>query len=110
MIGAIIKDNIVQNLIVLKETQLNRLAYALQCEIVDAKIYGLQIGDLRTDAGWTRNANGEQIILQPQEAESYETYNLQQEKIIELESTQSLIAEETTNEVLAILAGEDEMV
>ena len=60
MIGAIVRDNMVENLIVLCEAQVEELSKALSCEIVDARPYGLAVGDLRTAAGWTRNAGGEQ--------------------------------------------------
>ena len=44
---------------------------ALGCEIINGKYYGLQAGDLRTANGWTRNAGGEQMILQPVHQEDY---------------------------------------
>ena len=76
MIGAIVKDNIVENLIVLDEAQKAELEAALGCEIVDARPYGLMAGDLRTAKGWTRNAGGEQVVLEPLEQETYDSYSL----------------------------------
>ena len=85
MIGAIVKENIVQNLIVLDEAQVSELSAALTCEIVDAAPYGLAVGDLRTEAGWTRNAGGQQIVLPLLEQESYDSYSVAAARIVELE-------------------------
>ena len=63
MIAAIVKNDIVENLIVIQEAQVAEMEAALSCEIVDARPYGLCVGDLRTVAGWTRNAGGEQMVL-----------------------------------------------
>ena len=76
MIGAIVKDNIVENLIVLDDAQKAELEAALSCEIVDARPYGLIAGDLRTANGWTRNAGGEQVVLPLLEQETYDSYSL----------------------------------
>ena len=106
MIGAIVKNDIVENLIVIDEANVSEMAAALQCEIIDAAPYGLQAGDLRTAAGWTRNAGGEQMVLPLLEAESYDSYTLQQKKIAELEETVNATSEATADEALAILNGE----
>lgn len=76
MIGAIVHNDIVQNLIVLEEAQVPELEAALSCEIVDARPYGLMAGDLRTAKGWTRNAGGEQVVLELLEQEAYDGYSL----------------------------------
>ena len=110
MIGAVVKDNIVENLIVLNESQIEELSSALQCEIVDARPYGLCVGDLRTERGWTRNAGGEQMLLPLLDQENYDSYSIAAQRIVELEETQKYIAEDAANEALAILAGEDEAV
>lgn len=110
MIGAIVKDNIVQNLIVINEDQIDAISKALNCEIVDARPYGLTAGDLRTAAGWTRNAGGEQMILPLLEGESYDSYSIVAQKNVELEQNieeaGSLGAAMAAEEALAILAGE----
>lgn len=110
MIGAIIKNDIVENLIVVNEANIESLSAAMNCEIVDARPYGLAIGDLRTPAGWTRNAGGEQMILPLLDQENYDSYSIAAERVIELEEAQAIIAEEAANEALSILAGEDETV
>lgn len=107
MIGAVIKDNIVQNLIVIREAQIPEMEKALGCEIVNGKYYGLQAGDLRTANGWTRNAGGEQMILQPVHQENYDTYSVNTRKIIALEAAQPAIAEGGTQAAINILTGVD---
>lgn len=87
MIGAIVKEDIVKNLIVLNENQLSELSAALHCEIVDAKPYGLVVGDLRTKLGWTRNIGGEQVLLTLLEGENYDSYSIIAEKNAELTET-----------------------
>lgn len=110
MIGAIVRDNFVENLIVLKEEQIEEMSAALGCEIVDARPYGLNVGDLRTGAGWTRNADGEQYLLPLLEGESYDSYSVAAARVVELEEQQeaaaAIAAEAATNEALSILTGE----
>lgn len=112
MIGAIIRDNIVENLIVINDSQVETIGKALGCEIVDARPYGLAPGDLRTAAGWTRNAGGEQMILPLLEGESYNSYSVIAQKNVELEQSvqeaEIIGAEMAVEEALAILRGEVE--
>ncbi len=106
MIGAIVQDNIVRNLIVLDEAQKAELEAALGCEIVDARPYGLIAGDLRTAAGWTRNAGGEQMVLALQEQEAYDSYTMAAQRAAEAEAALETADEAATAEALAILTGE----
>ena len=106
MIGAIVKDNIVQNLIVLDEAQKAELEAALGCEIVDARPYGLIAGDLRTAAGWTRNAGGEQMALPLLDQEQYDSYTLTAKKAAEAEAALETAGEAATAEALNILRGD----
>jgi len=115
MIGAIVIEDIVENIIVLDEAQIPELSAALNCEIVDARPYGLAIGDLRTDAGWTRNAGGEQMILPLLEPEAYDSYSVAAAKAVELEEQNAALVEQAemaadaaAEEALAILSGEVE--
>lgn len=108
MIGAIVKDDLVQNLIVLDEAQKAELETALGCEIVDARPYGLIAGDLRTAAGWTRNAGGEQMVLPLLEQEQYDSYTLAAKKAVEAETALKTVSEESTQEALDILNGTTE--
>lgn len=106
MIGAIVQDNIVQNLIVLDEAQKAELEAALGCEIVDARPYGLIAGDLRTAAGWTRNAGGEQIVLELQTQEAYDSYTLAAQRAADAEAALETAGEAATAEALNILRGD----
>lgn len=106
MIGAIVKNDIVENLIVLSETQVEELSASLGCEIVNAHPYGLAIGDLRTAAGWTRNAGGEQIILEPLEEKTYDSYTIAAAQIVELQSEKEMASTLAASEALTILKGE----
>lgn len=112
MIGAIVRNDIVENLIVINEEQISEMSTALNCEIVDAAPYGLTVGDLRTSAGWTRNAGGEQMILPLLEQESYDSYTIVANKNVELQEQVNSLNEElpatVSNEVLGILRGEVE--
>jgi hypothetical protein len=77
---AAVKGDMVENVIVADEAQKEELEAALGAELVDAQPYGLQIGDLRVDGRWTRNQDGEQVVL----SESA-TYDELLAKIAELE-------------------------
>lgn len=108
MIGAIIRNDIVENLIVINEEQISEMSTALNCEIVDAAPYGLTVGDLRTAAGWTRNAGGEQMILPLLEQESYDSYTIVANKNVELQNQIDELPSAISNEILGVLSGEVE--
>ena len=106
MIGAIVRNEMVENLIVLDEAQKAELEVAMGCEIVDARPYGLIVGDLRTAAGWTRNAGGEQMLLPLLEQESYDSYTLAINRAIAAEEQLDTVSNDTADEALAIINGE----
>ena len=106
MIGAIVRNEMVENLIVLDEEQKAELEVAMGCEIVDARPYGLIVGDLRTAAGWTRNAGGEQTLLPLLEQESYDSYTLAINRAIAAEEQLDTVSNDTADEALAIINGE----
>lgn len=108
MIGAVVRNDIVDNVIVLDETQIKEMEAALNCRIVDARPYGLTIGDLYTDAGWTRNAGGEQMILPLLDPETYDSYSIAMQKVAEAEAQLETASEASAAEALAILTGEVE--
>ena len=60
---AVVKSDMVENVLVASPEQKEELAQTLGAELVDATPYGLQIGDMRVGANWTRNDEGEQVIL-----------------------------------------------
>ena len=78
---AVVKDNFVTNVLVADAAQKNELESSLNAELVDASQFGLQIGDMRVGCNWTRNQNGEQIIL-----DENATYDELVAKIAELEA------------------------
>ena len=78
---AVVKDNFVTNVLVADAAQKDELEASLNAELVDASQFGLQIGDMRVGANWTRNQNGEQIIL-----DENATYDELVAKIAELEA------------------------
>lgn len=108
MIGAIVRNDIVENLIVINEEQISEMSTLLNCEIVDAAPYGLTVGDLRTSAGWTRNTGGEQMILPLLEQESYDSYTIVANKNIELQNQIDELPSAISNEILGVLSGEVE--
>lgn len=108
MIGAIVRNDIVENLIIINEEQISEMSASLNCEIVDAAPYGLTVGDLRTAAGWTRNAGGEQMILPLLEQESYDSYTIVANKNIELQNQIDELPSAISNEILGVLSGEVE--
>lgn len=70
---AVNKDGFITNVIVAKPEQKEEMEAALGAVLEDASVYGLQFGDLWVDGkGWTRNIDGEQVILEvlPQEERS----------------------------------------
>ena len=60
---AVVKENAVENVIVADAAQKAELEAALGAGLVDAQPFNLQIGDMRVGAKWTRNQDGEQIVL-----------------------------------------------
>lgn len=60
---AVVTGDTVINLIVANAEQKEELETALQAELVDAQPFNLQICDMRVGANWTRNQDGEQIVL-----------------------------------------------
>ena len=108
MIGAVVRDNIVENIIVLDEAQLEEMAAALGAEIVDARVCGLEIGDLRTPSGWTRNEGGEQVILPVLPYERQDGYEKAVERAEAAEAQLETASEASAAEALAILSGEVE--
>lgn len=76
MIGAVVIEDMVENLIVLGGNQVEEMEQALGCEIVNARAWGLAVGDMRTAAGWTRNIDGEQVVLEEMTVERQDGYDL----------------------------------
>ena len=77
----VVKDYFVTNVLVRDAAQKDELEASLNAELVDASQFGLQIGDMRVGANWTRNQDGEQITL-----DENATYDELVAKIAELEA------------------------
>lgn len=60
---AVVQNNIVENVIVAKEENKEEMETLLGATLIDASIYNLQIGDMKVNDNWTRNDEGEQVIL-----------------------------------------------
>ena len=60
---AVVKNNIVENVIVAKEENKEEMETLLGAILIDASTYNLQIGDMKVNDNWTRNDEGEQVIL-----------------------------------------------
>lgn len=60
---AVVKNNIVENVIVAKEENKEEMETLLGATLIDASVYNLQIGDMKVNDNWTRNDEGEQVIL-----------------------------------------------
>ena len=60
---AVVKSDMVENVLVASPEQKDELEASLNAELVDASQFGLQIGDMRVGGAWTRNDEGEQVIL-----------------------------------------------
>ena len=62
---AVLTENheFVDNVIVANETQKEELEAALGRTLLDAAPLGLTVGDYFNGAAWTRNVDGEQVVL-----------------------------------------------
>lgn len=60
---AVVKNNVVENVIVAKEENKEEMETLLGATLIDASVYNLQIGDMKVNDNWTRNDEGEQVIL-----------------------------------------------
>lgn len=86
---AVVTGDTVINLIVANAEQKEELETALQAELVDAQPFNLQIGDMRVGANWTRNQDGEQIVLTGQP-----TYDELTAQIADMQSALALLGVE----------------
>lgn len=60
---AIKKDNFITNLIVADYDQKHSLEVALEAELIDLNECNVTIGDYWNGENWTRNVDGEQVIV-----------------------------------------------
>ena len=78
---AVKKGDFIENIIIAHESQIEELENALGAELIDPSEYGLTIGDFWNGVAWTRNVDGEQVVLEPVEPET-----TAEERIAELEA------------------------
>lgn len=81
MTYAVRKGDFIVNMIVAHEDQREELEDALEATFLDPTELGLTIGDFWNGTAWTRNIDGEQVVLEP------------------------VVPEPTSEELLKILAG-----
>ena len=62
---AVVKDNMVTTVIIANIEQKEELETALDAKFEDASILGLTVGDLWNGEAWTRNIDGEQVVIEP---------------------------------------------
>lgn len=60
----------VENVIVAQESQKTEMETALGRTLLDASVLGLTTGDYYNGRAWTRNVDGEQVVLPLEAAES----------------------------------------
>lgn len=60
----------VENVIVAQESQKTEMETALGRTLLDASVLGLTTGDYYNGSAWTRNVDGEQVVLPLEAAES----------------------------------------
>jgi aconitase B len=79
---------------VAKPEQKEELEVALDAVLEDASIYGLQRGDLWVKGkGWTRNVNGEQIVLEGLPHEERSQYQALSDELDDLKANSVTIEE-----------------
>lgn len=65
MTYAVRKNNVIVNMIVAHESQREELEDTLGALLIDPTELGLTIGDFWNGVSWTRNIDGEQVVLEP---------------------------------------------
>ena len=62
---AVVKDNVVTTVIIANMAQKAELETALDATFEDASVLNLTVGDFWNGEAWTRNVDGEQVVIQP---------------------------------------------
>ena len=106
MVMAVVKNNLVENVIIIHESEIESMAKTLDAELIEASQYGLAIGDLRTPNGWTRNIKGEQTLLKPQDIDEFSNYLAAVKHASNLEWELEINTLKTYSEITQILTGE----
>lgn len=95
-IYAVVKNDMVEKLIVLNDNQIEEFENLLNAKIINAIPFGLCRGDLQVGENWTRNLNGVQTILKLLTSEQQIDYialrnNLEKTSQILINAEQALI-------------------
>jgi hypothetical protein len=91
---AVNKDGFITNVIVAKPEQKEEMETALCAVLEDASVYGLTTGDLWVDGkGWTRNIDGEQVVLEALPNEERSQYQSICDELDSLKATSVSIEE-----------------
>nr|DAI42789.1 MAG TPA: hypothetical protein [Caudoviricetes sp.] len=101
---AVIKDNLVTNLIVAAAGQQAELETALGARLEDAAGFGLTMGDLWIpERGvWARNQDGEQVVLEPLTPEEKTKYQALSDELEGLKDDLSAAYTEGVNSIDAV--------
>ena len=101
---AVIKENLVTNLIVAAEGQQAELETALSARLEDAAGFGLTMGDLLIpERGvWARNQDGEQVVLEPLTPEEKTKYQALSDELEGLKDDLSAAYTEGVNSIDAV--------
>lgn len=96
---AVNKDGFITNVIVAKPEQKEELEAALGAVLEDASICGLTIGDLWVAGkGWTRNIDGEQVVLEVLPQEERSQYQALSDELEEQQAVMAILTGELEEE------------
>lgn len=96
---AVNKDGFIINVIVAKPEQKKELEAAIGAALEDASVYGLQFGDLWVAGkGWTRNIDGEQVVLEILPQEERSQYQALSDELEEQQAVMAILTGELEEE------------
>lgn len=96
---AVNKDGFIANVIVAKPEQKEELEAALGSVLEDASVYGLQFGDLWVAGkGWTRNIDGEQVVLEVLPEKEHSQYQALSDELEEQLAVMAILTGELEEE------------
>lgn len=96
---AVNKHGFIENVIIADKAQKAELEEALGAVLEDASVYGLQIGDLWVEGkGWTRNIDGEQVVLEVLHQEERSRYQALSDELEEQQAVMAILTGELDEE------------
>lgn len=90
---AVKKNNFVTNIIIADWTQIEELERGLNAELIDLAECNVSIGDMWDGEHWTRNVNGEQVVVDTTPVHNPTT----DERIANLEGSTAVLEESTAS-------------